>query len=591
MSGMSDSSLPVVGPRRAARPHPLGKDLRLRIHLDGCRGLPQPETSTEGSAPRYFYVMVWSTSSQDSGDFATSSSVYEGTGYLQGTIRWDEILDITCFERSLVRITLYDDESNKICESGFPAGDLLQVSSVSLLPTSWTKFHCGTTQGCTLSISASTVPVDSEEQNRKLDNASSMVFERDDASSGLQLTARSWDVAFHGLASFGEAVLRANIARTGGNVYLAQHWTYRVYQTCSTRQSHDPRIDSLLDSLMTAVSQCAQVQATRVLQRKDCVEEIFGELCRLASDMDDIAGDPASDPATFCQDELARLVIILVTPDPPTGVSSTSPSADWAAIYGTVAKDALLFTLEGIVQSSDAFPPLKSAASGLLFFATSADMASSNKKHIRDIHKRVNGLTASLKRGAAEGSMLAPAHQDAISALAADISALKEDLESIVNERKNRFRRYFSAKRHREELQDIVWQLDNARSNYTTAVATLNATTNAQVLAHVRALTVVMGVNPMHLPGTRPVDAVSFPFGTSRFQEAALSSSNGASSFAIPRFITRWCEQNVNEEGGAMRRIVTRGVFKKDMQYSQEEHSSVRGSSGLARLFKPPRRI
>lgn len=49
-------------------------------------------------------------------------------------------------------------------------------------------------------------------------------------------------------------------------------------------------------------------------------------------------------------------------------------------------------------------------------------MASSNKKHIRDIHKRVNGLAASLKRGAAEGSMLSPAHQDAISALATYVS-------------------------------------------------------------------------------------------------------------------------------------------------------------------------
>ncbi|VDC05455.1 unnamed protein product [Peniophora sp. CBMAI 1063] len=146
-------------------------------------------------------------------------------------------------------------------------------------------------------------------------------------------------------------------------------------------------------------------------------------------------------------------------------------------------------------------------------------MASSNKKHIRDIHKRVDALAASLKRGAAEGSMLAPAHQEAISALAADITALKDDLESIVNERKSRFRRYFSAKRHREELQDIVWQLDNARSNYTTAVATLNATTNAQVLAHVRGMAFIMGASPMHMPGTRPMDAVSFPFASSRFEE------------------------------------------------------------------------
>ena len=77
----------------------------------------------------------------------------------------------------------------------------------------------------------------------------------------------------------------------------------------------------------------------------------------------------------YRQEELARLVLILVTPDPPTGASSTSNSSICHAIYGTIAKDALLLVLEGIVESSDAFPPLKSAASGLLFFATSADVS------------------------------------------------------------------------------------------------------------------------------------------------------------------------------------------------------------------------
>ena len=74
------------------------------------------------------------------------------------------------------------------------------------------------------------------------------------------------------------------------------------------------------------------------------------------------------------EEELARLVFILVTPDPPTGSSSTSTGSSYYVISGTIAKDALLLVLEGIAQSSDAFPPLKSAASGLLFFATCADV-------------------------------------------------------------------------------------------------------------------------------------------------------------------------------------------------------------------------
>ena len=77
----------------------------------------------------------------------------------------------------------------------------------------------------------------------------------------------------------------------------------------------------------------------------------------------------------YRQEELARLVLILVTPDPPTGSSSTSSGSTYHAIAGTIAKDALLLLLEGIVQSSDAFPPLKSAASGLQFFATCADVS------------------------------------------------------------------------------------------------------------------------------------------------------------------------------------------------------------------------
>ena len=79
------------------------------------------------------------------------------------------------------------------------------------------------------------------------------------------------------------------------------------------------------------------------------------------------------------EEELARLVLILVTPDPPTGASSTSTGFTYHEIYGTIAKDALLLVLEGIMQSSDAFPPLKSVASGLLFFATSADVSATHR--------------------------------------------------------------------------------------------------------------------------------------------------------------------------------------------------------------------
>ena len=85
-----------------------------------------------------------------------------------------------------------------------------------------------------------------------------------------------------------------------------------------------------------------------------------------------------SGPEDYQEGELARLILIVVTPDPRTGASSTSTGSTRHEIYGTIAKDALLLVLEGIMQSSDAFPPLKSVASGLLFFATSADVSRRN---------------------------------------------------------------------------------------------------------------------------------------------------------------------------------------------------------------------
>ena len=51
-----------------------------------------------------------------------------------------------------------------------------------------------------------------------------------------------------------------------------------------------------------------------------------------------------------------------------------------------------------------------------------------------------------------------------------DIQSLNKDLEVIIEERKSRFKRFFSAKRHRAELQDVVTQLETARANYTASV-------------------------------------------------------------------------------------------------------------------------
>ncbi|KZV64254.1 hypothetical protein PENSPDRAFT_690944 [Peniophora sp. CONT] len=217
--------------------------------------------------------------------------------------------------------------------------------------------------------------------------------------------------------------------------------------------------------------------------------------------------------------ELARLTWLIVTPGPTIEASSTSASSNRNTISGTIAKDTLLFALEAIVQSSDIFPPLKSVASGLLFFATYADMASDNKKQVRDTYKRIDGLATALQRGAREGSPFTPEHQDAISALAVDVKALNRDLENIIAQRRSRLRRFFAAKRHSEELRDVVSQLEAARMNYMMAIATLNTSTIADVHGHVKAISLVLNARAVPAPGTRRADTVTAPLQSIRTKE------------------------------------------------------------------------
>ena len=57
-------------------------------------------------------------------------------------------------------------------------------------------------------------------------------------------------------------------------------------------------------------------------------------------------------------------------------------------------------------------------------------------------------------------------------------------------------------------------------SMYQAAVVTLNATTIANVNAHVQAYTLLVGTTPAYAPGTRRADADTFPFNAARIEEA-----------------------------------------------------------------------
>ena len=110
--------------------------------------------------------------------------------------------------------------------------------------------------------------------------------------------------------------------------------------------------------------------------------------------------------------------------------------------------------------------------------------SSSNRKQIRDLYSVIEDLATSLRCGVHDEDMLSPKHQEAIMVLSrcvrehcntCDVSVLirsrkmkmaEDDLRHILQERKSRFKRFFSAKRHRSELQDIVKQLERADTNY-----------------------------------------------------------------------------------------------------------------------------
>ena len=77
----------------------------------------------------------------------------------------------------------------------------------------------------------------------------------------------------------------------------------------------------------------------------------------------------------YREGELARLVWILITPDPTDGARSTSASANGHRYVKDLAKDTLICALDALAQSSDACSPLKSVAGGLVFFATLADVS------------------------------------------------------------------------------------------------------------------------------------------------------------------------------------------------------------------------
>ena len=140
-------------------------------------------------------------------------------------------------------------------------------------------------------------------------------------------------------------------------------------------------------------------------------------------------------PYEYQEEELSRLVLVLITPDPTIGARSTSASVHGQAYYKELAKDTLICALDALAQSSDACSPLKSVAGGLMFFANWADVStqhvavhnglirmsklvSSNKEDIRDACERISNLVTYFRLAITDGDPLPPALNNTIGHLA-----------------------------------------------------------------------------------------------------------------------------------------------------------------------------
>ncbi|VDB87306.1 unnamed protein product [Peniophora sp. CBMAI 1063] len=521
MSGTTEERLSnVFGPRMQAD-RPLGKEILLCVDIEGMNGLPLEKAWPHCHDVRPSYRVNFKALSDEGSRSISTPIVYEGQGSLQGTVQWNETIYIRCLELSYIEVVLLCSHPDNPARARSSYETCMPVKSfVSATQMPLRHRSDPSRNSCNLFLSVSRVFPEGEEETCDL-STSCLQARHEQSHVDPTVPVSVWNTAFNQMSLLLDTACRWN-GNGNGRMQAsflfspwAEGWLYMAYRDRYSGMEGKDQLDKDLGRVFACTQEFMNVIRQPVARTREPSKGRYIDLTMRAvySGVKHIRSDPfghwQSAHERFVA-KLTRLAWIIVTPDPPATATDTPT---------TIAKDAILLVLDAIVRSSDAFPPLKSAASGLLFFATCADMACGNKKQIRDIYKRIHGLAASLKRGTKEGSRITPEHQDAIEVLAADIEALKGDLEGIISERKSRFRRFFSAKRHREELKDVVEQLETSKSNYTTALATLNAMTIADVNRDVRAIALVLDARPVYMPGTRRAQDVTFPNGASRFEE------------------------------------------------------------------------
>ncbi|KZV70138.1 hypothetical protein PENSPDRAFT_752825 [Peniophora sp. CONT] len=190
----------------------------------------------------------------------------------------------------------------------------------------------------------------------------------------------------------------------------------------------------------------------------------------------------------------------LVSPTATT--NSLSPSRSRTRSR-ELAKETLLLGLQGLLASADAFPPLKSAVGGLLFFVDQIELASDNKTQVLNIYANISTIASSLARAIPDGTELSRAHEAALSALTSEIQLLCTSLEGIAHERKRPIKRFICAKRHRAQLEEIGQRLNNGDASFMRTMISSAEATGAKVLSclqekhHISGATFFLAVCPL----------------------------------------------------------------------------------------------
>ncbi|KAI0026735.1 hypothetical protein K488DRAFT_91964 [Vararia minispora EC-137] len=134
-----------------------------------------------------------------------------------------------------------------------------------------------------------------------------------------------------------------------------------------------------------------------------------------------------------------------------------------------IAVDIVLVGLEALKESADAFPPLKAAVGGLVFFVQLSSQMSSNRAEMRGVYERIEEIEDSLIRAVPDINSLSPAQASAIEAFDIAVQRICADMELLAKQTK--FVRFIRARKHGDALAGFMGRLSAAEVAFSVSVS------------------------------------------------------------------------------------------------------------------------